>query len=263
MVKALHKAGIGVILDVVLNHTAEAGAEGPVIGLKGLANEEFYLLDAEDKTKYLDFTGCGNTVRCNDSFVTRFMVDCLTFWVREMHVDGFRFDLASALARGVDGEPVADPPIVASIEFAEALADTRLIAEPWDAVGYYQLGNWPGFRWAEWNGRYRDSLRRFLRGEPGLLGEVATRLAGSSDFFASAGKAPGERRELHHLSRRLHALGPRELRPQAQRGERRGQPRWARRQLQLELRRRRRNRRRRDTPAARAARAQRGRCCCS
>jgi glycogen operon protein len=118
------------------------------------------------------------------------MVDCLTFWVREMHVDGFRFDLASALARGVDGEPVADPPIVASIEFAEALADTRLIAEPWDAVGYYQLGNWPGFRWAEWNGRYRDSLRRFLRAEPGLLGEVATRLAGSSDFFASAGKAP-------------------------------------------------------------------------
>ena len=190
MVKALHKAGIGVILDVVLNHTAEGGADGPVIGLKGLANEEFYLLDAEDKTKYLDFTGCGNTVRCNDPFVTRFLVDCLTFWVREMHVDGFRFDLASALARGVDGEPVADPPVVASIEFAEALADTRLIAEPWDAVGYYQLGNWPGFRWAEWNGRYRDSLRRFLRGEPGLLGEVATRLAGSSDFFASAGKAP-------------------------------------------------------------------------
>jgi len=190
MVKALHKAGIGVILDVVLNHTAEAGAEGPVIGLKGFANEEFYLLDAEDKSKYLDFTGCGNTVRCNDSFVTRFMVECLTFWVREMHVDGFRFDLASALARGVDGEPVADPPIVASIEFSEALADTRLIAEPWDAVGYYQLGNWPGFRWAEWNGRYRDSLRRFLRGEPGLLGEVATRLAGSSDFFAAAGKAP-------------------------------------------------------------------------
>jgi glycogen operon protein len=161
-----------------------------VIGLKGLANEEFYLLDREDKTRYLDYTGCGNTVRCNDSFVTRFMVECLTFWVREMHVDGFRFDLASALSRGVDGEPVDDPPIVASIEFAEALERTRLIAEPWDAVGFYQLGNWPGFRWAEWNGRYRDSLRRFLRGEAGLLGEVATRLAGSSDFFASAGKAP-------------------------------------------------------------------------
>ena len=118
------------------------------------------------------------------------MVDCLTFWVREMHVDGFRFDLASALARGVDGEPIADPPIVASIEFAEALAGTRLIAEPWDAVGFYQLGNWPGFRWAEWNGRYRDSLRRFLRGEPGCSARSPTRLAGSSDFFASAGKAP-------------------------------------------------------------------------
>jgi len=190
MVKALHKAGIGVILDVVLNHTAEAGEEGPVIGLKGVANEEFYLLDPEDKTKYLDYTGCGNTVRCNDSFVSRFLVECLTFWVREMHVDGFRFDLASVLSRGADGEPSGDPPIVASIEFAEALADTRLIAEPWDAVGFYQVGNWPGFRWAEWNDRYRNSLRRFLRGEPGLLGEVATRIAGSSDFYASAGKSP-------------------------------------------------------------------------
>jgi glycogen operon protein len=191
MVKALHKAGIGVILDVVLNHTAEAGTDGPVIGFKGLVNEQFYLLDAEDKTQYLDYTGCGNTVRCNDPFVTQFLVECLTFWVREMHVDGFRLDLASVLARGVDGEPLADPPIISSIEFAEALADTRLIAEPWDAVGHYQLGNWPGFRWAEWNGRYRDSVRRFLRGEPGLLGELATRIAGSSDFFALADKAPG------------------------------------------------------------------------
>jgi isoamylase len=190
MVKALHKAGIGVILDVVLNHTSEAGAEGPTIGFKGLVNEQFYLLDTEDKTRYLDYTGCGNTVRCNDPHVMQFLLECLTFWVREMHVDGFRLDLASVLARGMDGEPVADPPIVASIEFAEALADTRLIAEPWDAVGYYQVGNWPGFRWAEWNGRYRDSLRRFLRGEPGLLGEVATRIAGSSDFYAQAGKAP-------------------------------------------------------------------------
>jgi glycogen operon protein len=108
-----------------------------------------------------------------------------------MHVDGFRFDLASVLSRGLDGEPVADPPVVAAIEFAEALADTRLIAEAWDATGYYQVGNWPGFRWAEWNGRYRDSLRRFLRGEGGLLGEVATRIAGSSDFYALAGKRPG------------------------------------------------------------------------
>ncbi|HUL82443.1 MAG TPA: glycogen debranching protein GlgX [Gammaproteobacteria bacterium] len=191
MVKALHKAGIGVILDVVLNHTSENGADGPVIGFKGLVNEEFYLLDAEDRTRYLDFTGCGNTVRCNDPLVAQYLLECLTFWVREMHVDGFRFDLASVLARGQDGEPMSAPPVVATIEFAEALADTRLIAEAWDAAGYYQVGNWPGFRWAEWNGRYRDTLRRFLRGEGGLLGEVATRIAGSSDFYALAGKTPG------------------------------------------------------------------------
>jgi glycogen operon protein len=191
MVKALHKAGIGVILDVVLNHTSENGADGPVIGFKGLVNDEFYLLDAEDRTRYLDFTGCGNTVRCNDPLVAQYLLECLTFWVREMHVDGFRFDLASVLARGQDGEPMDAPPVVAAIEFAEALADTRLIAEAWDATGYYQVGNWPGFRWAEWNGRYRDALRRFLRGEGGLLGEVATRIAGSSDFYALAGKTPG------------------------------------------------------------------------
>ena len=191
MVKALHKAGIGVILDIVLNHTAEGGADGPVIGFKGLVNEEFYLLDAEDRSLYLDFTGVGNTVRCNDPLVAQYVLECLTFWVREMHVDGFRFDLASVLARGLDGEPISSPPVVTMIEFAESLADTRLIAEAWDAGGYYQVGNWPGFRWAEWNGRYRDTLRRFLRGEGGLLGEVATRIAGSSDLYALAGKAPG------------------------------------------------------------------------
>src|SRR5215471_3120554 len=191
MVKALHKAGIGVILDVVLNHTAEGGTDGPVIGFKGLVNEEFYLLDAEDRARYLDFSGVGNTIRCNDPLVVQFLLECLTFWVREMHVDGFRFDLASVLSRDLDGEPTQAPPVVAAIEFAEALADTRLIAEAWDASGYYQVGNWPGFRWAEWNGRYRDTLRRFLRGEGGLLGEVATRIAGSSDLYALAGKGPG------------------------------------------------------------------------
>jgi len=191
MVKALHKAEIGVILDVVLNHTSENDANGPVIGFKGLVNEEFYLLDPEDRTRYLDFTGCGNTVRCNDPLVAQYLLECLTFWAREMHVDGFRFDLASVLSRGQDGEPTSEPPVVAAIEFAEPLANTRLIAEAWDAAGFYQVGNWPGFRWAEWNGRYRDTLRRFLRGEGGLLGEVATRLAGSSDFYAPAGKSPG------------------------------------------------------------------------
>jgi glycogen operon protein len=190
MVKALHKKGIGVILDVVLNHTAEGGADGPVIGPKGLMNDHFYLLDPEDRSKYLDFTGCGNTVSSNDPFVAQYLLECLVFWVREMHVDGFRIDLASVLSRGVDGEPLEHAPVISSIEFADALKNTRLIAEAWDAVGLYQVGRWPGYRWAEWNGRYRDSVRRFLRGEPALLGEIATRIAGSSDMYAGAGKVP-------------------------------------------------------------------------
>jgi glycogen operon protein len=190
MVKALHAAGIGVILDVVLNHTAEGDADGPMIGFKGLMNESFYLIDPEDRSKYLDYTGCGNTVSSNEPFVAQYLLECLTFWVREMHVDGFRLDLASVLSRGVDGQPLDNPPVIASIEFADALRGTRLIAEAWDASGLYQVGNWPGYRWAEWNGRYRDSVRRFLRGEPGLLGEVATRIAGSSDMYAGADKTP-------------------------------------------------------------------------
>jgi glycogen operon protein len=190
LVKALHAAGIGVILDVVLNHTAEGGAEGPTIGFRGLVNELFYLLDPEDRSKYLDFTGCGNTVNCNQPLVAQFLLDCLTYWVREMHVDGFRFDLASVLSRGTSGEPLAEAPVITSIEFAAALGGTHLIAEAWDAVGFYQVGAFPGFRWADWNGRYRDSVRRFLRGEPGHLGELATRIAGSSDMYAPAYKTP-------------------------------------------------------------------------
>lgn len=190
MVKALHAAGIGVILDVVLNHTAEGGADGPVIGPKGLMNELFYLLDPDDRSYYLDFTGCGNTVNCNQPLVTQWLLDCLTFWAVEMHVDGFRFDLASVLSRGADGEPLADPPVVASFEFAAALEGRYLIAEAWDAAGLYQVGSFPGFRFAEWNGLYRDTVRRFLRGEPGLLGKIATRIAGSSDLYASAHKSP-------------------------------------------------------------------------
>jgi glycogen operon protein len=189
MVKALHRAGIGVILDMVLNHTAEGGADGPVMGFKGLVNEHFYMLDPEDRSSYLDFTGVGNTINCNDPLVTQFLVHSLIFWARDMHVDGFRVDLASILSRGTDGEPMENPPAVAAIEFAAGLEDVRLIAEAWDASGFYQVGNWPGFRWAEWNGRYRDTVRRFLRGEPSLLGEVATRIAGSSDMYGS-GKAP-------------------------------------------------------------------------
>ncbi len=183
LVKALHRAGIGVILDVVFNHTAEGGAEGPVLNFKGLGNESFYLLDSLDKSRYLDFTGCGHTVNANHPLVTRFIVDCLEYWVREMHVDGFRFDLASALARGEDGRPLHDPPVLWAIELSDVLAHTEIIAEAWDAAGLYQVGSFPGYRWMEWNGRYRDSVRRFVRGEGGLVGELASRIAGSSDLY--------------------------------------------------------------------------------
>jgi isoamylase len=190
MVRALHGAGIGVILDVVLNHTAEGGADGPTIGYKGLVNEIVYLLDPQDRSKYLDYTGCGNTVSSNQALVAQWLVEVLRFWVVEMHVDGFRFDLAAVLSRDEQGEPLEHAPVIAAIEFAPELAGTQLIAEAWDAGGLYQVGSFPGFRWAEWNGRYRDAVRRFLRGEPGHLGELATRIAGSSDLYAWAGKTP-------------------------------------------------------------------------
>jgi len=190
MVKALHRAGIGVILDVVFNHTAEGDAQGPVIGFKGLANEMFYHLDPVDRRRYRDYTGCGNTLNCNHPLVARYIVQCLEYWVREMHVDGFRFDLASVMARGEDGKPMYHAPVLWNIEFSEVLAHSRLIAEAWDAGGLYQVGDFPGFRWAEWNGHYRDSVRRFVRGDGGLLGEVASRIAGSSDLYGPSGRLP-------------------------------------------------------------------------
>ncbi len=190
LVKALHRAGIGVILDVVFNHTAEGGADGPTINFKGLGNAGFYHLDPDDRSRYRDFTGCGNTVNCSHPVICKFLVECLEYWVREMHVDGFRFDLASVLARDQDGNPMYYAPLPWNIEFSDTLAHTTLIAEAWDAGGLYQVGDFPGFRWAEWNGRYRDVVRRFVRGEPGLIGELATRLAGSSDFYEANGRLP-------------------------------------------------------------------------
>jgi isoamylase len=183
MVKALHRAGIGVILDVVFNHTAEGGEGGAIMNFKGFGNETFYMIDQIDKSRYLDFTGCGNTVNANHPLVASFIIECLEYWVREMHVDGFRFDLASALARDEDGQPLHNPPLLWDIELSDVLARTKIIAEAWDAAGLYQVGAFPGYRWMEWNGRYRDSLRCFVRGDPGNIGEVASRIAGSSDLY--------------------------------------------------------------------------------
>jgi glycogen operon protein len=190
MVKALHRAGIGVILDVVLNHTSEGGERGPTINFKGMANAGFYHLDSKDRRNYRDYTGCGNTVNCNQPIVSDFLVDCLEYWVQEMHVDGFRFDLASVLVRDHNGAPMPFAPTPWRIEFSRVLANTAIIAEAWDAAGLYQVGDFPGFRWAEWNGRYRDVIRRFVRGDRGLIGEVATRISGSSDLYAWRARLP-------------------------------------------------------------------------
>ncbi len=190
MVKKFHRAGIGVILDVVFNHSAEVGEDGPTINFKGLANEIFYLLEKEDRRRYKDYTGCGNTINCNHPVVSTFLVSCLEHWVREMHVDGFRFDLASVLTRGEDGEPMYNAPVLWNIEFSDDLSHTHIIAEAWDAGGLYQVGGFPGYRWAEWNGCYRDVIRRFVRGDGGLVGQIATRLSGSSDFYEHQGRLP-------------------------------------------------------------------------
>ena len=190
MVKALHKAGIGVILDVVFNHTSESGADGPMINFKGIAGNSFYLLDQNDKSIFHDYTGCGNTVNANHPLVSRFIISCLEYWVRDMHVDGFRFDLASALSRGEDGSVLQDPPIVWGIELSEQLAKTKLIAEAWDATGLYQVGCFPGYRWAEWNGMYRDVVRQYVRGDAGMIKDLATRLCGSSDLYQHRQRLP-------------------------------------------------------------------------
>ncbi len=190
MVKAFHKAGIGVILDVVFNHTDEGNHQGPTINFKGIDNSIYYHLVENDKQYYMDYSGCGNTVNCNIPIVNKFIVDCLEFWVKEMHVDGFRFDEGSILTRGEDGAPMKYPPVIWNIELSETLADTKVIAEAWDAGGLYQIGYFPGYRWAEWNGKYRDTMRRFVRGDPGLLASVASSIAGSADIYQSSGHLP-------------------------------------------------------------------------
>ncbi|MBP1157316.1 MULTISPECIES: glycogen debranching protein GlgX [unclassified Paenibacillus] len=189
MVKALHKAGIEVILDVVFNHTNEGNHMGPTLNFKGLDNSTYYYL-SENKEFYMDYSGCGNTVNCNHPIVEKMIVECLEFWVQEMHVDGFRFDEGSIMTRGEDGRPMVHPPVVWHIELSETLSDTKIIAEAWDAAGLYQIGHFPGYRWAEWNGRFRDDIRRFAKGDPGIVGEAASRIAGSADIYQSSGHLP-------------------------------------------------------------------------
>lgn len=190
MVKALHRAGIEVILDVVFNHTDEGNRLGPTFSFRGIDNRTHYFLVPWDQQYYMDFSGCGNTFNCNHPIAQKLIVECLRYWVREAHVDGFRFDEGSILSRGEDGMPSEHPPVVWQIELDDELADTKVIAEAWDAAGLYQIGHFPGDRWAEWNGRYRDDIRRFVKGDPGMLGAVASRLAGSPDLYQQRGQLP-------------------------------------------------------------------------
>jgi glycogen operon protein len=197
MVKALHQAGIEVILDVVFNHTGEGNDTGPTINLKGLANNSYYLLSPQDKRFYLNYSGCGNTINGNHPITEKLIVDALEYWVIEMHVDGFRFDEAVILCRDVNGVPMVYPPVIWQIELSEVLADTKIIAEAWDAAGLYAVGYFPGYRWSEWNGRYRDIVRRFVRGDQGyiddgrtIVGKVASVIAGSADIFQASGELP-------------------------------------------------------------------------
>ena len=189
MVKALHKAGIEVLLDVVFNHTAEGDETGPTLNFRGLDNTIYYLL-ADNKKQYKNYSGCGNTLNCNHPVVRNFILDCLRYWVVEMHVDGFRFDLASILGRDRTGHLIPNPPLLEQIAEDPLLREVKLIAEAWDAGGAYLVGRFPGERWSEWNGHYRDDIRRYWRGDRGLAGILASRLCGSADLYDHSGKAP-------------------------------------------------------------------------
>ncbi|MBF2027369.1 MAG: glycogen debranching protein GlgX [Oscillatoriales cyanobacterium C42_A2020_001] len=189
MVKAFHKAGIEVILDVVFNHTAEGNHEGPTLSFRGLENRAYYILE-KNPAHYSNYSGCGNTVKANHEVVARLILDCLRYWVDVMHVDGFRFDLASCLSRGKTGHPMEDPPLLWSIESDPVLAGIKIIAEAWDAGGLYQVGSFIGDRFAEWNGPFRDDIRRFVKGDPGMVDELAARILGSPDIYKQPDREP-------------------------------------------------------------------------
>jgi isoamylase len=186
MVKELHRHGIEIILDVVFNHTAEGNTLGPILSFKGIDVPIYYMLDT--KNQFMDFTGCGNTLNVNHPIVREMILDCLQYWVTEMHVDGFRFDLATIMMRGTKGEVLSSSPLIEELSEDPILADTKLIAEPWDAGGLYQLGGFQqkGNRWAEWNDRYRDRIRSFFKGDLGIIQEAVSKLCGSQETFPSS-----------------------------------------------------------------------------
>lgn len=184
LIKALKENGIEVILDVVFNHTAEGNEMGPCFSFKGIDNNVYYMLTPD--AHYYNFSGCGNVMNCNHPVVRNFIIDCLRHWAIEYRVDGFRFDLASILGRDQNGAPMANPPILESLAFDPVLGKMKLIAEAWDAGGLYQVGSFPSWnRWAEWNGRYRDDMRSFLKGDDGMAGNAITRITGSRDLYSS------------------------------------------------------------------------------
>jgi isoamylase len=189
MVKALHRAGIEVILDVVFNHTAEGDERGPTLSFRGLDNNTYYILE-QDRSRYANYTGTGNTLNANHPVVRRMILDSLRYWVQEMHVDGFRFDLASVLTRDASGRVMPSPPVLWDIDSAPLLAGTKLIAEAWDAAGLYQVGSFIGDSWKEWNGRFRDDARSFFRSEDGSLARFADRLVGSPEVYGHKQREP-------------------------------------------------------------------------
>jgi len=192
LVRELHRAGMEVFLDVVYNHTAEGNELGPTLSFRALENRVYYLLDPEREDTYMNYSGVGNTLNCSHPVVRRLVLDSLRYWAGVMRVDGFRFDLASVLARDELGRPTPSPPLPWEIEADPILQRTYLIAEAWDAGGLYQVGGFPGERWSEWNGRFRDDVRRFVRGDFGLAGSMAARMLGSPDLYEHQGREPSQ-----------------------------------------------------------------------
>jgi glycogen operon protein len=190
LIKELHKNGIEVLLDVVFNHTAEGDHRGPTISFKGIDNKTYYMLTPEGY--YYNFSGTGNTLNCNHPIVRNMVLDCLRYWASEYHADGFRFDLATILGRAQDGSPLSNPPLLESLAYDPVLAKCKLIAEAWDAGGLYQVGSFPFYgRWAEWNGKYRDTIRKFIKGDEGMIGDLSQRIQGSPDMYQTRGATAG------------------------------------------------------------------------